>query len=40
MTDLLREVVPLALAAAISPVVFLLQLNALTGRSRSPAERL
>ena len=31
MSDLLREVVPLALAAAISPVVFLLQLNALTG---------
>jgi hypothetical protein len=31
MTSLLREVIPLALAAAISPVIFLLQLNTLTG---------
>jgi hypothetical protein len=31
MSSLLREVVPLALAAAISPVIFLLQLNTLTG---------
>jgi hypothetical protein len=31
MSSLLAEVVPLALAAAISPVVFLLQLNTLTG---------
>jgi threonine/homoserine/homoserine lactone efflux protein len=31
VSDLLAQVVPLALAAAISPVVFLLQLNALTG---------
>jgi hypothetical protein len=31
MGSLLGEVVPLALAAAISPVVFLLQLNTLTG---------
>jgi small neutral amino acid transporter SnatA (MarC family) len=32
MSSLLREVVPLALAAAISPVIFLLQLNTLTGQ--------
>jgi threonine/homoserine/homoserine lactone efflux protein len=31
MSSLLAEVVPLSLAAAISPVVFLLQLNTLTG---------
>jgi hypothetical protein len=31
MSSLLAQVIPLALAAAISPVVFLLQLNALTG---------
>jgi hypothetical protein len=31
MSSLLRDVVPLALGAAISPVLFLLQLNALTG---------
>jgi hypothetical protein len=31
MSSLLAEVIPLALAAAISPVVFLLQLNTLTG---------
>jgi hypothetical protein len=31
MNSLLREVIPLALAAAISPVIFLLQLNTLTG---------
>lgn len=31
MSDLLGQVVPLALAAAISPVLFLLQLNTLTG---------
>jgi hypothetical protein len=31
MTSLLGEVVPLALGAAISPVIFLLQLNTLTG---------
>ena len=31
MSSLLAQVTPLALAAAISPVVFLLQLNALTG---------
>jgi hypothetical protein len=31
MNSLLAQVIPLALAAAISPVVFLLQLNALTG---------
>jgi len=31
MSSLLREVIPLALAAAISPVIFLLQLNTLTG---------
>jgi threonine/homoserine/homoserine lactone efflux protein len=31
MSSLLAEVVPLALAAAISPVIFLLQLNTLTG---------
>jgi hypothetical protein len=31
MTDLLAQVVPLALAAAISPVVFLVQLTTLTG---------
>jgi hypothetical protein len=32
MGELLAQVVPLALGAAISPVVFLLQLNALTGQ--------
>ena len=32
MSSLLREVIPLALAAAISPVIFLLQLNTLTGK--------
>ena len=32
MSSLLREVIPLALAAAISPVIFLLQLNTLTGQ--------
>jgi hypothetical protein len=32
MSSLLREVIPLALAAAISPVVYLLQLNTLTGQ--------
>ncbi len=31
MSSLLAQVVPLAFAAAISPVVFLLQLNTLTG---------
>jgi len=31
MSSLLREVVPLALAAAISPVILLLQLSTLTG---------
>ena len=31
MSSLLSEVIPLALGAAISPVLFLLQLNALTG---------
>jgi hypothetical protein len=31
MSSLLREVIPLALAAAISPAIFLLQLNTLTG---------
>src|SRR5262245_26209327 len=31
MSSLLAEIVPLAFAAAISPVIFLLQLNALTG---------
>jgi cytochrome c biogenesis protein CcdA len=31
MSTLLAEIVPLALAAAISPVIFLLQLNTLTG---------
>ncbi len=31
MSDLLGDVVPLALAAAISPVVFLVQLTTLTG---------
>ena len=31
MNSLLRAVIPLALAAAISPAIFLLQLNALTG---------
>jgi threonine/homoserine/homoserine lactone efflux protein len=31
MSDLLGEVVPLAAAAAISPVIFLLQLSTLTG---------
>ena len=31
MSSLLREVIPLALGAAISPVIFLLQLNTLTG---------
>jgi threonine/homoserine/homoserine lactone efflux protein len=31
VSSLLREVIPLALAAAISPVIFLLQLNTLTG---------
>jgi cytochrome c biogenesis protein CcdA len=31
MTSLLGEVIPLALGAAISPVIFLLQLNTLTG---------
>jgi uncharacterized membrane protein YfcA len=31
MSSLPREVIPLALAAAISPVIFLLQLNTLTG---------
>jgi threonine/homoserine/homoserine lactone efflux protein len=31
MSSLLAEVIPLAFAAAISPVVFLLQLNTLTG---------
>jgi hypothetical protein len=31
MSSLLAEIVPLAFAAAISPVVFLLQLNTLTG---------
>jgi cytochrome c biogenesis protein CcdA len=31
MTDLLAQIVPLALASAISPVIFLLQLNTLTG---------
>jgi hypothetical protein len=39
MSSLLREVIPLALAAAISPVIFLLQLNTLTGHGRSRAER-
>jgi hypothetical protein len=32
MSSLLREIIPLALAAAISPVIFLLQLNTLTGQ--------
>ena len=32
MSSLLREVIPVALAAAISPVSFLLQLNTLTGK--------
>jgi hypothetical protein len=32
MTSLLAETIPLALAAAISPVIFLLQLNTLTGQ--------
>lgn len=32
MGELLGQVIPLALAAAISPVVFLLQLNTLTGQ--------
>jgi hypothetical protein len=32
MSSLLREVIPLALAAAISPVIFLLQLNTLAGK--------
>jgi hypothetical protein len=31
MSGLLGQVVPMALAAAISPVIFLLQLNTLTG---------
>jgi hypothetical protein len=31
MNSLLREVIPLALAPAISPVIVLLQLNTLTG---------
>ena len=31
MSSLLREVIPLALGAAISPVIFLLHLNTLTG---------
>jgi threonine/homoserine/homoserine lactone efflux protein len=31
MSELLAQIVPLALAAAISPVLFLLQLNTLTG---------
>jgi hypothetical protein len=31
MSSLLREIIPLALGAAISPVIFLLQLNTLTG---------
>jgi hypothetical protein len=31
VSSLLREVIPLALGAAISPVIFLLQLNTLTG---------
>jgi threonine/homoserine/homoserine lactone efflux protein len=31
MSDLLAQIVPLALASAISPVIFLLQLNTLTG---------
>jgi threonine/homoserine/homoserine lactone efflux protein len=31
MSDLLAQVIPLALAAAISPVIFLLQLTTLTG---------
>jgi hypothetical protein len=31
MSSLLSEVIPLALGAAISPVLFLLQLDALTG---------
>ena len=31
MSSLLREAIPLALTAAISPVIFLLQLNTLTG---------
>ena len=34
MSSLLREVIPLALGAAISPVIFLLQLNTLTGAGR------
>jgi hypothetical protein len=32
MSELLAQVIPLALGAAISPVVFILQLNALTGQ--------
>jgi hypothetical protein len=32
VSSLLREVIPLALGAAISPVIFLLQLNTLTGQ--------
>jgi hypothetical protein len=31
MSSLLREVIPLALAAAIIPAIVLLQLNTLTG---------
>jgi len=31
MSSLLEQIIPLALAAAISPVLFLLQLNTLTG---------
>ena len=39
MSSLLREVIPLALAAAISPVSFLLQLNTLTGERPIARER-
>ena len=39
MSSLLGEVITLALRAAISPVIFLLQLNTLTGHGRSPGER-
>src|SRR5262245_8574799 len=41
MSDLLAQIVPLALAAAISPVLFLLQLNTLTGeRPLAPGSAL
>jgi hypothetical protein len=38
MSGLLSDIVPLALGAAISPVIFLLQLTTLTVRARLHAD--